>query len=110
MSDISLDAAWYDNQLLCPVCKSNNLHHCEVEVFHRREDAEQVRVTHVEGGDVTHYEIANDVSGNPSSRRSGLRVKFYCEHCHGDPKHADGPLFSLNILQHKGTTFLSWDY
>lgn len=110
MSSIKLDSAWHDNELLCPKCNGNNLHHSDVVVFTRNEDAERVRVVHVEGEDVTHYGISNDFSANPSSRRGAVSIHFWCENCHGDPETTDTPIFKLNIIQHKGTTYLDWDY
>lgn len=44
--------------------------------------------------------LPNALSGNPSARRDGLRVHFWCEFC------GDG--LTLNIAQHKGVTLLDW--
>ena len=68
--------------LQCPRCVGGgNLHHVRVEVFARPEDAENVNETTVQGK-LAHVEyVLNDTSGNPSSRRDGLRVHFYCEQC-----------------------------
>ena len=42
-----------------------------------------------------------DIRDNPSARRYGLRIFFWCEHCCAVPV--------LNIYQHKGNTFLRWE-
>jgi hypothetical protein len=111
MPDIELDKDWYDNELLCPVCNANNLHHDSVSVYHRREDEEAVRVTTVDGSELVSSVVPNKTSGNPSGRRDGVVISFWCEHCHAnaDEDFPDHPaLFHLEILQHKGTTYLNW--
>jgi hypothetical protein len=112
MTDVVLDSDWYDNELLCPRCNSNNLHHATVTVFNRREDAPEVRATTVDGDEIVSSVVPNKTSRNPSGRRGGITIDFWCEHCHGNadevfPEPAE--LFSLEILQHKGTTYLNWN-
>lgn len=46
--------------------------------------------------------IANDMNGNPSPRRDGIQINFKCEGC------ASAGL-TMNIVQHKGSTFFEWD-
>lgn len=82
--------------LHCPNCDFHYLHHQNVEVFNRTEDANTG--THI----VTSFSGASvdqDVSANPSSRRDGITVNLNCEGCDADIK--------LNIIQHKGVTNLS---
>jgi hypothetical protein len=51
----------------------------------------------------TQVDVKHDtLDENPSSRRNGLRVKFYCEQCEKD-------LPMMLISQHKGQTFIGWD-
>jgi hypothetical protein len=89
---------WLDE---CPYCEGNNLHHSDVTVFNRSEDADTVRVTHVmHDSTITSARIPNDSTNNPSSRRDGILIHFWCEHCEEKPVMA--------ILQHKGTTFIGW--
>ena len=111
--------------LMCPVCGGGNLHHAGVTVYDRSEDAETVRETHV-GVDVT----IGTTSGkrNPSSRRDGLAIEFYCEGCHADdpepeyeseeaweaehierPPAPPTPYFRLLISQCKGDTQVQWE-
>jgi len=79
----------------CPACGHSNLHHARVEIFDRkREDGEGLH-TKVASGVVT---IDNDLSENPSTRRGGLKIYFWCEHCSALP--------TLSIYQHKGCTLI----
>jgi hypothetical protein len=55
-----------------------------------------------------------DMGGNPSSRRDGITIEFECENCNGAPPPQQNPAFGLSknylhIVQHKGTTYLSWN-
>ncbi len=71
-------------------------------MFDRGEDAATVVRTEIAGGKVT-TEPAAQGDGNPSSRRDGLVVRFWCEGCGDDP-------IELCIAQHKGTTEIGWRY
>lgn len=89
---------WLDE---CPYCKGNNLHQADVSVFSRAEDAENVRVTHImDNGTFTSAVVPNNQTNNPSARRHGMLVHFWCETCEEKPVMA--------IFQHKGTTFIGW--
>lgn len=96
------------NTLLCPCCGGEYLHHDTVSVFMRPEDAESTLVTTVSATASITDLLPSNVSGNPSSRRGGITISFWCESCHGDPEHINKPLFKLHIAQHKGNTFLNW--
>lgn len=86
----------------CPYCEGNNLHQTDVTVYQRAEDASNVRVTHImDTGTLTSATVANHDSNNPSERRSGMQVHFWCETCEHKPIMA--------IFQHKGTTFIGWE-
>ena len=100
------------NELVCPNCGSNYLHHYKVEVSDRGEDDEYVLYTSIRTGDYPGCEgsspystsvkqITNTKSRNPSYRRHGLRVLFWCENCDIEPE--------LMIAQHKGCTILEWE-
>ena len=82
--------------LRCPACGYEYMHHEVLEVFERpKEDAEHgVHVT-ITGCTVT---VDNKMTGNPSLRRDGLRIRFWCEGC--DEKS------TLTLVQHKGQSFL----
>jgi hypothetical protein len=87
------------NPLPCPACGGGNLHHDEVKVFCRPEDAATVTETTVSdsGCSVTKTEGAL----NPSDRRGGITIQFWCEGCLARPV--------LKIAQHKGASLASWD-
>ena len=89
--------------LFCPDCGHDCLHHGRVEVFDRRQDNDQVDVAVIDGGQARVERAPNASSGNPSLRRHGLRIFFWCERCSGV-----GADKVLCIEQHKGNTFLSW--
>jgi hypothetical protein len=83
--------------LLCPNCGEFYLHHDRVTIFERsEEDAPSHslevdgiwKMRKVEGGD------------NPSCRRDGVAVRFWCECC--------SAISELTIAQHKGTTIMRW--
>jgi hypothetical protein len=99
-----------DKWLICPSCEDNYLHHTSLTVYNRREDAKETRVTHLGSqmdgfsgsvnDTVTSATVANKDCDNPSPRRHGLQIKFWCETCNAEP--------TLNLYQHKGFTGLEW--
>jgi hypothetical protein len=89
------------NIFACPACGGANLHHNEVTVYDRKEDAVEVRETKViMGGAVTSLMVPSKASRNPSGRRGGIAIGFWCETCPA--------LFEFTISQHKGTTYTAW--
>ena len=97
----------------CPYCNCQNLHqHTILSVFRDAEDQDGTGVCHkrqasVEGWpaigefipskvDVRHV-VTDDIVG----RRDILEVHLWCENCDRNA--------ILTIMQHKGSTFLSWD-
>ena len=86
--------------LLCPNCQTGTLHQSKVEVWFRREDADQ-GLHAVIDDDVYINHIADTASNNPSPRRSAVQIGFTCEECWAS-------LF-LSILQHKGSTYVEWE-
>jgi hypothetical protein len=87
----------YPATLLCPECGFDHLHHDGVEVFERKEDQEQGLHVTVQDGKAT---IDQSLTGNPSSRRHGLLVKFWCEGC--------SIRLVLSVVQHKGQTHVEF--
>jgi hypothetical protein len=83
--------------LQCPCCRAPNLHSTYVVTYDRVEDGETTE-THIEDGKVT--QGPSDARRNPSARRHGVAVGFWCEQCPNEPE--------LTIAQHKGATFLEW--
>ena len=90
------------NELICPHCreKYSYLHHDQVTVYSRDEDSPRVTKTVVRDHLAEISTIDNDTSGNPSSRRDGVAIRFWCELCH--------TISELTFAQHKGVTQLEW--
>ncbi len=87
----------FGGELICPSCKSSYLHHDKVEVFECGEDASYgIHVT-VENTKVT---LDTSLEGNPSARRHGLKIYFWCEGCAAKP--------ILTLQQHKGNTYVNF--
>jgi hypothetical protein len=92
--------------LTCPACGFNYLHHEAVEVFARDEDDEEGLHVRVATGDAMPpngirgqtVAIGRALAGNPSGRRGGVAIRFWCEGCHAHPV--------LTIAQHKGHTLV----
>ena len=85
-------------ELVCPSCGGSLLHHDRVDVFERVEDAASgLRVS------VANDSVLTDTAmgGNPSSRRHGVSIRFWCETC--------AAISALSIAQHKGSTLFSFD-
>jgi hypothetical protein len=89
-----------DDALKCPRCGGLNLHHEKVTTFERGEDAETTTKTEVVGRDTNTAVVPSEGCGNPSLRRHGLVIGFWCETCDAKPQ--------LNLEQHKGTTYVTW--
>ena len=64
----------------CPRCGGGSLHHCEIIVYDREDDAALVRRTRVNNGRVA-LDVVPEGPANPSSRRNGLTISFSCENC-----------------------------
>jgi hypothetical protein len=85
-------------EMKCPQCGASNLHHEDVRVYSRGEDA-PTRLTVVRGaGGLVTQEESNY---NPSSRRHAVSISFWCENCPGSN-------LRLDVIQHKGTTYTEW--
>ena len=94
--------------LNCPYCQNLNIHQTKVEVFDREEDREDETHTVVEykraertvPTGLIKFNAENVKKKNPSDRRQGLLITFYCETCDDIPV--------LAIAQHKGLTYIDW--
>lgn len=83
--------------LICPVCGQDYLHHEAIEWWSRDQEDGSSRV---EVLGAVRYGLHSDASANPSRRRDGLRIRFWCENeCAVPP---------LDLVQHKGRTSLCW--
>lgn len=94
--------------LCCPNCNNEyGLHHEKITIWNRREeDYDGVRYT-IKGTSLsTKLAAGGDSLGgpneNPSKRRDGLSIDFWCEHC------PEIKPIKLRIAQHKGTTLVGW--
>jgi len=85
----------FGSEFLCPSCGSNYLHHDQVDIFERSEDA--VTGIHVRVADGQAI-VDSSLRGNPSSRRHGLSINLWCEGCHSK--------LTLTVAQHKGTSLV----
>lgn len=85
--------------LVCPCCSGGHLHHDKVHAYSRLEEDSPrgVHATLTEGG-ALHTDL--DMRHNPSRRRDGMRIEFWCEDCDARPW--------LDLYQHKGETLLCW--
>lgn len=108
---VKLTELSFEHTLACPRCGDNYLHHGPVTVYDRHEDAEEVRTTLVAGANISSQMKPNAASGNPSSRRDGIVIEFFCEYCGDlDPERKSAtPPMALEIAQHKGNTYLRWN-
>lgn len=86
--------------LCCPACGNGYIHHEDVLVFSRRTEDAPSQLTRVVAGGMAM--VGDSGQGrNPSSRRDGIAIRFWCEGCGADD-------FELTIEQHKGNTFVGW--
>ena len=88
--------------LACPYCKDDFLHHGRVAVFHdpHGEDGKRIIKNRVMGRDVVSEVVDRRQSRNPSNRRDGVGIFFWCEGC--------GQHSELTFAQHKGQTLVAW--
>ncbi len=93
--------------LVCPRCGFDYLHHSHVEVFERAEDNLEVLRTTISYSKASVDVVQNAASLNPSPRRDGLNVHFWCEGCGGEGSPNQ---IVFSIFQHKGQTFTSWSF
>ncbi len=86
--------------LQCPFCGSEYLHHMKITTFDRGEDGETAVRTEIVGSQVSVNPL-DEGRDNPSSRRDGMKIDFWCEGCGSAP-------IALTIAQHKGMTEIGW--
>lgn len=103
ISEASRDYGW----LKCPTCNEEYLHqHSVTEYVRRGEDGPTMAMELCGLATKIPNEDADD--RNPSSRRDGIRISFYCEHCSepypDDIKAFVKPDIELVLAQHKGFT------
>lgn len=87
--------------LICPSCGDSYLHHANVHVWQRDEDQKEGTLI-VSTRNETITSNNYPMSGCPSPRRNAVAIQFWCECCHN--------INQLNIYQHKGETFMEWQW
>ncbi len=95
------------SELICPRCKSANLHHLGVKAFLRLEDKTELLEVVVDGEVLSCKTTSSKNSENSSSRRDGLAIPFSCEGC---CDNSEQNIIELTIAQHKGATHIGWRY
>jgi hypothetical protein len=90
----------YDNFLTCPRCGGGYLHHGQVTVYDRNEDAPRVTKIEVRDCSALFTRADSGTSGNPSDQRGGMAIEFWCEDCEATSKFL--------VAQHKGQSFVGW--
>lgn len=101
------------NMLCCPKCGENYLHQKKVEIFNRDEDEKDGLHLCVVGKNAVMDNNPDNMKDNPSSRRQGITIDFYCELCSDNDDYENEVshepiLFTLAIYQHKGVTMMEW--
>ena len=85
-------------------------------MFFRKEDADHGIAVSVQGqacgsmnksawvsnADLIPVAVGTDQAENPSPRRDGVAIQFWCEACPSTPV--------LHIYQHKGDTMINWSH
>lgn len=105
---VSYQGAYSD--LLCPRCDSELLHHCAVEVYERCEEDTTTTITKSEGATFSRDVVwSTEAKGNPSERRNGIVISFFCENCTSWADHETDRI-ELTGAQHEGTTQLAWRF
>jgi hypothetical protein len=90
-------------ELKCPGCGSEYLHHYEVRIWSRKEDAahtEQITARALPGATPQALAEITNGEGNPSARRHGIAIRFSCEMC--------WQISELTLAQRTGTTMIGW--
>jgi hypothetical protein len=81
-----------DTIITCVRCQSEWLHHCAIDIHARIGGEDGVNV-------VTRHYGTGIPTDNPSCRRDGLVIQFYCEHC-------DAVTTEVTLAQHKGQSLM----
>lgn len=99
-----------EDAVVCPNCTSGFVHHVGVDIYERHEDKDTGTHVSVFGIDTDDREshlnkasvvVDTSMTGNPSARRQGLVIHFWCEGCRAQ--------LQLSVAQHKGQTLINFD-
>jgi hypothetical protein len=86
-------------QMKCAGCGWDCTHHYKVEVFALPQKMPALAPMSWSRPASRSLTTNDAETGNPSSRRDGVRILMTCEECDA--------LTAIEIIQHKGTTYLS---
>jgi DNA-directed RNA polymerase subunit RPC12/RpoP len=86
--------------LTCPRCGHDRLHHGQVTVYSRRENAERTSVTTVRSDLSATHLLPSDEVSNPG-RQFGVAIVIFCEECECN-------IGELTIHQRAGYEILGW--
>ena len=91
-----------NNVLICPDCGGEHLHHKWIRNYFRKDgenkEGKVIEIKEDNVRDLTFVEYDN----NPSERRNGIRIGFWCENCLA---HVE-----LLFAQHKGQTIINMEF
>lgn len=93
----------YGTTIACPYCKDpHGFHHRRIDAYFRKNDRDKhgpyVSIDYEKG--LSKYDRFSSMDENPSGKRDGISIWFWCETGCPDSK--------LNIKQHQGTTYFEW--
>lgn len=108
-TDASFNEGFSNAILACPKCSNGYLHQGNTTIYQRNEDEPWTTVIAQDDKEVTVTNFPSADTHNPSDRRQGLIIEFWCEMgcCDTDNLKTSIPL-RLAIYQHKGNTFMQW--
>lgn len=84
--------------LECHHCGGDNLHQTNCATYWRDSEDSEIGASTFSGKEEASF--CNSMNGNPSPRRDGISITFWCEGCNN--------ISQLDIIQHKGSTYLDW--
>jgi len=84
--------------LACPACGGTSMHSKQITAYMRPEDGPLTYEAAINGAVVVTGVVPSSESNNPSGRRGGIIIGFWCEDCD------DGKRLELLLIQHKGQT------
>lgn len=99
MSPHNMSEAFDETMLRCPACGSIHLHHNKVDVFERRHEDSAEGFHVAVDCDAASATVDKSIAGNPSERRGGISITFWCEQCEA--------ISRLDLVQDKGRSLVS---
>lgn len=95
------EVIFVDNAYMtCPNCGGEHLHQDRCEVYWRQSEGGPSDTIISSTAESTKQSGVQD--RNPSDKRDGVLIRFWCENCSAHPE--------LAVYQHKGNTIVRWAY